>query len=125
MIFGGIGNLVPHLQSGSLEGSMRLEGAERSPLLPNVPTLKEAGFKVLRVRAWYGFFAPAGTPPGIVGRLHDEIVKIYQDQNLRQKTLINAGLEPVLNTPEEFARFLEQSRKDTAVLARRAGVQPQ
>jgi tripartite-type tricarboxylate transporter receptor subunit TctC len=87
--------------------------------------LKEAGNPGLRVRAWYGFFAPAGTPTGIISKLHDEIVQIYQDQDFRQRTLINAGLEPALNTPEEFARFLDEDRKRTAVLAQRAGVQPE
>jgi tripartite-type tricarboxylate transporter receptor subunit TctC len=124
MIFAGIGNLTSYLQSGSLK-ALAVEGAERSPLLPQVPTLKETGHQGLRVRAWYGFFAPTGTPPEIIRRLHDEIVKIYDDQDFRQRTLINAGLEPVLNTPEEFARFLENDQKRTATLAQRAGVQPQ
>lgn len=124
MIFAGIGNLVSYLQSGSLK-ALAVEGAQRSPLLPNVPTLKETGHEGLRVRAWYGFFAPAGTPAEIISRLHDEIVKIYDDPDFRQRTLINAGLEPVLNTPEEFASFLADNRKKTAILAQRAGVEPQ
>jgi tripartite-type tricarboxylate transporter receptor subunit TctC len=124
MIFGGIGNLVSYLQSDALK-ALVVEGNERSPLLPNVPTLKEVGNPGLRVRAWYGFFAPTGTPTDIINKLHDEIVQIYQDQDFRQRTLINAGLEPALNTPEEFARFLEEDRKRTAILAKRAGVQPE
>ena len=124
MIFAGIGNLVPHLQSGSLK-ALAVEGTGRSPLLPNVPTLKETGHQGLRVRAWYGFFAPTGTPPAIISRLHDEIIKVYDDPEFRQRTLINAGLEPAFNTPAEFASFLEEDRKKTAVLAKRAGVQPQ
>jgi tripartite-type tricarboxylate transporter receptor subunit TctC len=124
LIFAGIGTLVPHLQSGMLK-ALAVEGTTRSPLLPDVPTLKETGFGGLRVRAWYGFFAPTGTPSGIIARLHDEIAKIYNDPDFRQKTLINAGLEPVLNTPEEFASFLAEDREKTAILAKRAGVQPQ
>jgi len=124
MIFAGIGNLVPHLQSGSLK-ALAVEGTGRSPLLPNVPTLREAGHQGLRVRAWYGFFAPTGTPPAIISRLHDEIIKVYDDPEFRQRTLINAGLEPAFNTPAEFASFLDEDRKKTAVLAKRAGVQPQ
>jgi len=124
MIFAGIGNLVPHLQSGSLK-ALAVEGTGRSPLLPNVPTLREAGHQGLRVRAWYGFFAPTGTPPAIISRLHEEIIKVYDDPEFRQRTLINAGLEPAFNTPAEFASFLEEDRKKTAVLAKRAGVQPQ
>ena len=124
MIFAGIGNLVPYLQSGSLK-ALAVEGTARSPLLPDVPTLKETGYQGLRVRAWYGFFAPAQTPRDIIERLHDEIVKIYQDPEFIQRTLTNAGLELALNTPSEFSRFLEEDRQKTAVLAKRAGVEPQ
>lgn len=124
MVFGGIGTVVSHLQSGTLK-ALVVEGTTRSSLLPNVPTLKEAGNPGLRVRAWYGFFAPAGTPTGIINKLHDEIVQIYDNQDFRQRTLIDTGLEPALNTPEEFARFLDEDRKRTAVLAQRAEVHPE
>jgi tripartite-type tricarboxylate transporter receptor subunit TctC len=125
MIFAGIGTLVPYLQAGKLK-ALAVEGTKRSPLLPDVPTLKQASrYQGLRVRAWYGFFTPAGTPPEIIRRLHDEIVKIYDDPEFTQKTLINAGLEPALNSPEQFAAFLEDDRKRTALLAQRAEVTPQ
>jgi tripartite-type tricarboxylate transporter receptor subunit TctC len=124
VIFAGIGTLVPHLQAGKLK-ALAVEGTQRSALLPDVPTLKETGFTGLRVRAWYGFFAPTGTPRAIIDRLHDEIVKIYADPDFRQKTLTNAGLEPVLNTPEEFAQFLQEEREKTAIQFKRTGLQPQ
>jgi tripartite-type tricarboxylate transporter receptor subunit TctC len=124
MIFAGIGNLVSYLQSGSLK-ALAVEGSARSPLLPNVPTLKETGYQGLRVQAWYGFFAPAQTPPDIIERIHDEIVKIYQDPQFVQRTLTNAGLELALDTPSEFSSFIEEDRQKTAILAKRAGVEPQ
>ena len=120
----GIGNLVPHVQAGKFK-ALSVDSAQRSPLLPDVPTLKEMGFESLRIKTWYGFVAPTGTPPAIVKRLRDEIVRIYSDPAMREKSLVNAGLEPILDTPEEFARFLIEDRDRTAAQATRVGLQPQ
>ena len=95
------------------------------PLLPDIPTLKEFKLEHTRIKAWYGFMAPAGTPPAIVKKLHDEIVAIYSEPTMRQRALINAGLEPILNTPEEFARFLDVEWDRTARQMKIIGATPQ
>jgi tripartite-type tricarboxylate transporter receptor subunit TctC len=69
--------------------------------------------------------APAGTPSAIIKRLHDEILAIYADPTMRQRTLINAGLEPILDTPEEFARFLDVEWDRTARQMKIIGATPQ
>ena len=71
------------------------------------------------------FFAPAGTPPAIIKRLHDEIVSIYSEPKMRQNALINAGLEPILNTPEEYANFLKVEWDRTARQMQLIGATPQ
>ena len=120
----GIGTLVPHLQAGTFK-ALSVDSAERSRLLPDVPSLKELGYDAIRIKTWYGFFAPTGTPPAIVKKLHEHIVKAYADPAIRERTLINVGLEPATNTPEEFARFLQEDRERTADQAKRTGIQPE
>ena len=120
----GIGNLVPHLKAGKFK-AVSVDSAQRSPLLPDVPTLREMGHEALRIKPWYGFAAPAGTPPAIVKKLHEHIVRIYSEPGMHQKSLINAGLEPILNTPEEFARFLIADRERTEAQAKRVGIKPE
>jgi tripartite-type tricarboxylate transporter receptor subunit TctC len=120
----GVGTLVPHLQAGTFK-ALSVDSAQRLALLPNVPTLKELGYEATRIKTWYGFVAPTGIPPAIVGKLHAHIVQAYSDPDIRQRALINAGLEPATNTPEEFARFLQEDRERTAAQAKRAGIEPQ
>jgi tripartite-type tricarboxylate transporter receptor subunit TctC len=120
----GIGTLMPHLQAGTFK-TLAIDSSTRTPLLPDVPTLKELGYEDIRIKTWYGFFAPAGTPPAIVQKLHEHIVKAYAQPAVRERALINTGLEPATNTPEEFARFLQADRERTAVQAKRVGIQPQ
>jgi tripartite-type tricarboxylate transporter receptor subunit TctC len=120
----GVGNLVPHIQAGKFK-VIAVDSLQRLPLLPNVPTLTEFNLQHTRIKPWYGFMAPTGTPPAIIKRLHDEIVAIYREPTMRERALINAGLEPILNTPEEFARFLAVEWDRTAAQMKRIGAEPQ
>ena len=120
----GIGNLVPHVLAGKFK-VLAVDSAERSPLLPDVPTLKELGLEQTRIKTWYGFLAPKGTPPAIVKRLRDEIVAIYSEPAMRERALINAGLEPDLTSPEQFALHLAAISEQTAAQAKRLDVRPE
>ena len=120
----GVGNLVPHIQAGKFK-VIAVDSLQRLALLPNIPTLKEFKLEHTRIKPWYGFFAPAGTPPAIIKRLHDEIVSIYSEPKMRQNALINAGLEPILNTPEEYANFLKVEWDRTARQMQLIGATPQ
>jgi len=122
--FFGMGNSVPNLTSGRLK-ALAVDSRARSPLLPNVPTFAEAGYSGVANRAWFGMFAPAGTPKPIIGKLHAEITRIVGDAEFQKKYLIALGLEPALNTPEEFAKFLEEDRVRAAELVKISGLQPQ
>jgi tripartite-type tricarboxylate transporter receptor subunit TctC len=121
----GVGNLVPHLRAGTFK-ALAVDTSERIPIFPSIPTFKELGYEAIRIKTWYGFFAPANTSPAILKKLQEAIHKVYSDPALRERTLINAGLEPALSsTPEEFARFLQEDRERTAAQAQRVGIKPE
>jgi tripartite-type tricarboxylate transporter receptor subunit TctC len=122
--FFGMGNSVPNLTSGKLK-ALAVDSPERSPLLPNVPTFAEAGYAGVLNRAWFGMFAPGATPKPIVAKLHAEITRIVRQPEFTQKYLTGLGLEPALNTPEEFAKFLAEDRVRAAELVKISGMQKQ
>jgi tripartite-type tricarboxylate transporter receptor subunit TctC len=122
--FFGMGNSVANLTSGKLK-PLAVDSPQRSPLLPDVPTFVEAGYTGVLNRAWFGMFAPASTPKPIVARLHAEITRIVSQPDFIQKFLVGLGLEPALNTPEEFAKFLAEDRVRAAELVKISGMQPQ
>ncbi len=120
----GIGNLVPHIKAGKFK-VLAVDSATRSPLLPDVPTLKELGLEHTRIKTWYGFLAPKGTPAAIVKRLRDEIVAIYKEPVMHERALINAGLEPDLTSTDEFMGHLARIAEQTAAQAKRLDVKPE
>ena len=122
--FFGLANWIPHLQSGTVRG-LAVDGAARFPVFPEIPTLAELGFAGTRSRVYFGMVAPAGTPKRVIHRLRDEIARIGSDPIFRQKRLVEMGLEPIFDTPEEFARFLEEDRAAFARIFRESGLQPQ
>jgi tripartite-type tricarboxylate transporter receptor subunit TctC len=94
---------APHIQSGKLR-ALAVTSAKRVKSLPNVPTMVEAGVPGYDLVSWQGVFAPAGTPKDVVQRLNAELVKILKQPDVRER-FESLGLEPVGNTPEEFAAF--------------------
>ena len=74
--------------------------------MPDVPTFGELGVRDFRVGVWHGLFAPAGTPAPLIRKLHQDLVKIFANQDLR-KQFTDAGTEVIVNTPEEFASKLK------------------
>jgi len=122
--FFGLGNWLPHIRSGAVK-ALAVDGDARSPLMPEVPTLRELGYRGPLTRVYFGIVAPAGTPAPIIARLHDEIARIGSDAGFRQKRLIEMGLEPVFDTPEAFARFLKEDRARSQRIVNEAGYIPQ
>jgi putative tricarboxylic transport membrane protein len=86
MCDGGINNSVPHMQSGTIK-AYSIGSEHRSPLLPNVPTSKEAGLPDFQVSGWVALFAPKGTPKPILDQLTDALEKALNDQNSRKRLL--------------------------------------
>jgi tripartite-type tricarboxylate transporter receptor subunit TctC len=84
MCDGGTMNSVPHVQSGAIRAYV-IDAEQRSPILPNVPTSKEAGLPEFQVSAWNALFAPKGTPKAILDKLTDALDKALDDQNVRKR----------------------------------------
>jgi tripartite-type tricarboxylate transporter receptor subunit TctC len=122
--FLGMQNFISHLQAGTMRG-LAVDGAQRSPLFPEIPTLAELGYRGNLTRVYFGLVAPAGTPKAIIDKIRDDVARIGNDPAFRKKQLIDRALEPILNTPEEFARFLVEDRATSERVVKEAGLQPQ
>ncbi|WP_377484835.1 Bug family tripartite tricarboxylate transporter substrate binding protein [Ottowia pentelensis] len=99
--FTDIASPIPHVRAGKLV-AIGATGSARGPALPEVPTVKEQGYN-FDADGWYGVFAPAGTPMGIVHRMNEEINKILATEDMRQKFATQNMLKPPIKTAEEFA----------------------
>jgi tripartite-type tricarboxylate transporter receptor subunit TctC len=122
--FFGLANWLALIRNGTVT-AIAVDSKTRSPLLPDVPTLAELGYGDNHTRLYFGIVAPAGTPSPIVHRLRDEFTAIGSDPEFRQKRLIDVGLEPVFDTPEQFASFLKDDRALAAQLVHETGMEPQ
>ena len=111
--FFGLSNFLSHIRAGTMT-AIAVDSSKRSPLFPDVPTLAELGYKGDLTRLYFGLVAPAGTPKAIVHKIRDEIAAISADPGFRQKYYVDRTLEPVLDTPEEFAAFLKADRAASA-----------
>src|SRR5438128_8375273 len=99
----GIPAAAPHIKAGKLR-ALALIAPQRSPALPDVPTVAEAGLPNFEVTTWYGVLAPAGTPAPVVTRLNAELVRIMHAPELKER-LAAMATEPRTSTPEEFAAY--------------------
>jgi len=120
----GLANWIALLRGGQVRG-LAIDSAARSPLFPDIPTLTELGYAPNPTRIYFGIVAPAGTPAPIVHKLRDEIAAIGSDPEFRRRRLIEMGLDPVFNTPQEFAAYLEQDRANAGRVVRESGLQTQ
>jgi tripartite-type tricarboxylate transporter receptor subunit TctC len=105
MAFENSNAVLPHIKAGKLRG-LAVTTAQRSSMLPELPTLAEAGLQGYEIGSWQAVFAPAGTPKPIVERLHAEIAKILKTPDVA-KRLTDLGLELNGMPPAEFAAFLK------------------
>jgi tripartite-type tricarboxylate transporter receptor subunit TctC len=116
----GIGNWLPHIAAGTVLPLM-IDGDHRSPLVPEVPTIRELGYDADMTQTYFGLVGPPGTPQSIVETFYQQIDAIGRDPEFRRKRLVEVGLEPVFNTPQEFARFLKEDRARAGRIAKAAG----
>ena len=118
------GTLIGAVNAGRIR-ALAYNGAKRSPLLPNVPTMIESGVTGMELDpSWYGAFAPARTPAAIVSRLHQEIRAALNVPAIRDR-LAAISMQPVGNTPAEFKAFVATAIKRYAELVKLAGIQPE
>jgi tripartite-type tricarboxylate transporter receptor subunit TctC len=108
---------MPHVKSGKLR-ALAMTGAKRSPSAPDVPTVAET-LPGYQTTLWYALLAPAGTPPAIVRRLHDEAVTIVRSKDVAQQ-LESQGAEPVGSNPQALQKFMQDEIAQWTRLAREA-----
>lgn len=101
--FQNVNAVLPHIRAGKLR-AIAVTGDKRSPVLPDVPTLAEAGVKGAEVYSWQGMAAPKGLPPAVKKKLSDAAIAAMQDPETK-KRMLDQGLEIVASTPEEFTAF--------------------
>jgi tripartite-type tricarboxylate transporter receptor subunit TctC len=120
-VFGGFAAMIQHIRSGKVR-AIGVTTAERSRLLPDVPTLAEQGAKGFDAAAWVGFFAPAGTPPAIVNLLGAELARIARDPEVTQRVERDGGTT-VGGTPAEFRQIVLTEIDRWRKLAKQVGLQ--
>lgn len=114
---------IPIVRAGKVR-ALAVLSERREPALPDVPTMKESGVDDFVVPIWYGILVPAGTPREIVNRLNSEIHKALASPDLKQR-LANAGVEPLVSTPEHFAGFIRSEMVRYAKVIKDAGIKVQ
>jgi tripartite-type tricarboxylate transporter receptor subunit TctC len=121
---GGINSLLPHFRSGRLK-ALGLAGANRTPVMPELPTMAEAGpLPGYAVDIWVGLVGPAGMPRTVVERLNGELNRLMRDRETREK-MIAVGLEPVGGTPEQMAATMRSDLDKFTQLAKAANIKAQ
>jgi tripartite-type tricarboxylate transporter receptor subunit TctC len=111
--------IVPHIKAGKVR-AIAVTGAKRSPELPDVPTFAEAGMPGFESYAWYGFFAPAKTPPEVIAKLNAAALKAMKAPEYQQ-VLKDAGSEFVGDTPANFAAFVKAEAAKWGKIAKDTG----
>jgi tripartite-type tricarboxylate transporter receptor subunit TctC len=113
---------LPQIRDGKLI-ALGVSTARRSALLPEVPTIAEAGVAGFDFPIWYGLWAPAGTPAGVIDKLVKDIGRVLAGQSLRDWVTKHGG-EPMNMTQPEFARFVLSESESAAQIIKAAGIKP-
>ena len=121
--FANVPAILGHVKSGRIH-ALAVLSPRRSELMPDVPTMKEAGVEGVEVPVWYAILAPAATPREIVKVLADATARAARSPDLKQR-LVEQGTEPVGNSPEEFAKMLKEEVARWAEIVRISGAKPE
>ena len=118
-MLGSLVQTLPLIRAGKLR-ALGVGGPRRSPTMPDVPTVVEAGMPQTAITVWYGIFAPSGTPPAVVRRLNTEFNRIVMLPDVRMR-FAALGAEPVATSPEAFGAMVKSqlvTMKDVATRAK-------
>ena len=120
VMFNNIGAVLPLIQGGKLRG-LAVTTAKRSPAIPQLPPIAEAGVPGFDVSSWYGFFAPAKTPPEIVSKMHADTVAALADPTTKSR-LEQLGVVVISSTPAELAAYLKSEMDKWGPVIKEAGI---
>ncbi|HXU42084.1 MAG TPA: tripartite tricarboxylate transporter substrate binding protein [Burkholderiales bacterium] len=111
---------APHIKSGRLK-ALAVLGPKRSPLLPEVPTMQEAGVAGYSLTNWFGLLAPAATPREVVSKIHVDVIQVLKNPEI-VKRIGDLGADVVGNTPEEFGAAMRAESQQWAEIIRAVGI---
>jgi tripartite-type tricarboxylate transporter receptor subunit TctC len=114
---------IPYARDGRLR-ALAVSGAQRSRVLPDLPTIAESALPGYDAVQWYGVLAPAGTPREVVARLHDAVTRTLRDAAVRDRFQAD-GADIVGNTPEEFGAYIASETAKWAKVIKAAGIKPE
>lgn len=119
LVFATAASAVPQIKSGKIKG-IAVTTAKRSGLMPNLPTIAEAGLPGFEANNWYGLLAPAKTPRPIINRLNAEATKVLAMPDVKN-FLFNQGLDPAPGTPEKFGAYIKSEMTKWAKVVKDSG----
>jgi len=119
LVFATAASAVPQIKAGRIKG-LAVTTAKRSGLMPDLPTISEAGLKGFDANNWYGIVVPAKTPRPIINRLNAEVAKILHMPEIKT-FLFNQGLDVAPGTPEQFGAYIKSERAKWAKVVKAAG----
>lgn len=124
MLFANSAVGVSQVNAGKVR-ALAVTSAKRLPLMPDLPTVAEAGVPGYEAVQWFGILAPAGTPREIVSRLHRDLVQVMRDEDTKKRFAAD-GADPVFSkTPEEFAAFMRAELAKWAKVVKGANIEQQ
>jgi tripartite-type tricarboxylate transporter receptor subunit TctC len=119
LMFDNLANAMAQVKAGTLR-ALAVTTAERSKLAPELPTMAEAGVAGFDTSTWFGLFAPAGTPPEIIGKWNADVVRILDSPEMRER-LVAQGAEAAPDSPADFARFVASELAKYARIVKASG----
>jgi tripartite-type tricarboxylate transporter receptor subunit TctC len=123
MMFNVLPSALPQINAGKLR-ALAVTGATRSPSLPNVPTMLEAGIKGYTAVTWNGLLAPAGTPPAIVRQLNQALQEVLASADTRQR-FADMGQDVVMGSPQDFSQLIQDETTKWKTVIQEAGIKAQ
>jgi tripartite-type tricarboxylate transporter receptor subunit TctC len=118
-VFSTVSTAIGAIKGGKVR-AIAMTGDKRFELMPELPTIEEAGLRGFQVRNWYGVFVPAGTSKEIIARLNGELVKILQMPDVKAR-LLESGIETAHGTPEQFAAYIQAETRRWAKVVKDSG----